>query len=50
MHFFAVKSDQLSILHDFGISVGDFLIEDDAVLGKGTFVSFGLGSDFIDGL
>jgi hypothetical protein len=50
MDFFAVETDQFTVLHDFGVAMGDFLVEDDVVFGEGTFVALGLGADFVGSL
>ena len=50
MNLFGVEPYQLSIIHEFGVSVGDFLVENDVVFGQSAFVGFGFGSDFVGGL
>lgn len=50
MDLFAVETDQVTVLHDFGVAVGDFLVEDDVVFGEGAFVALGLGADLVGSL
>ena len=50
MDLFTVKTDQFTVLHDFGVAMGDFLVEDDVVFGEGALVALGLGADLVGSL
>ena len=50
MDLFAVETDQFTVLHDFGVAMGDFLVEDDVVFGEGALVALGLGADLVGSL